>query len=63
MTYRTLLATLQTLTQEQLDSDVTVYNQEEDEYYQAGEVGFEDANTSSILDPNHPFITFPAVED
>ena len=55
MTYRQLAAYISTLDQEQLEQDVTVYNQN-GEFLPA--IGFHFTNTQSdILDPGHPFIT------
>lgn len=57
MTYRELLAQLQQLTDEQLDSTVTVYDTVNDEYY--GHTAL--VNTTEwedTLDPNHPVISF-----
>jgi hypothetical protein len=54
MTYGELLETLQLLTHEQLNMNVTVYVRGLDEYYPARSVNI--ANGSDILDNNHPFI-------
>ena len=56
MTYRQLLQQLQTLTDEQLDSDVTVCDLE-DEYFKVN--GFHYANEvfNDVLDHGHPYFT------
>jgi hypothetical protein len=57
MTYRELLAQLQQLTDEQLDSTVTVYDTDSDEYYGCIELVYTEPWTD-VLDPNHPVISF-----
>lgn len=59
MTYRELLAQLQQLNQEQLDSDVCIWDSyENDEFYQEGvEVVFA-TEECQVLDINHPIIRF-----
>jgi hypothetical protein len=58
MTYRELLQQLQQLNEEQLDTDVAVYDYCEDEFFQAS-VGLIFADEDcQVLDVNHPIIRF-----
>lgn len=59
MTYRELLAQLQQMNNEQLDSDVCIWDcYENDEFYQEGvEVVFA-TKECQVLDVNHPIIRF-----
>ena len=57
MTYRELFAQLQQLTDEQLDSTVTVYDTDSDEYYGCTELVYT-TDACDVLDPNHPVISF-----
>lgn len=52
MTYRNLLSTLSSLTEEQLDCTVTIHDSHLDEYYPAG---YAIADTD-VLDKNHPIL-------
>ena len=56
MTYRELAAFLGTLSDEQLNMDVTVYDTQQDEYFMSGGVTIE--TDTDVLDANHPVITF-----
>ena len=60
MTYKELLNQLSQLTEEQLNSDVCVYDEGTDEYYQQG-VGVElvfATDECQVLDVDHPIIRF-----
>ena len=60
MTYKELLNQLSQLTEEQLNSDVCVYDEGTDEYYQQG-VGVElvfAIDECQFLDVDHPIIRF-----
>lgn len=58
MTYKELLSQLQQLNPEQLNSDVAVYDEGTDEYYQ-GKVKFVFAtDAQDVLDVDHPIIRF-----
>jgi hypothetical protein len=57
MTYKELLQQIQLFTEEQLNSDVCVYDTSTDEYYQLNvELVF--TTTADILDIDHPVIRF-----
>ena len=56
MTYRELADFLSTLSEEQLNMDVTVYDIQQDEYFMSGGVTIE--TDTDVLDANHPVITF-----
>jgi hypothetical protein len=51
-----MMETLGTMTSEQLDSDVTVYDENMDEFFPVHSVGI--AEDNGVLDPNHPFLRF-----
>ena len=58
MTYKELLAELQKLNEEQLNSDVAIWDVANDEYYQQDvDLLFVD-NTQDVLDVDHPIIRF-----
>ena len=56
MTYRELAAFLVTLSEEQLNMDVTVYDTQQDEYFMSE--GIRVVADTDVLDDNHPVITF-----
>ena len=56
MTYRELAAFLSTLSEEQLNMDVTVYDTQQDEYFMSA--GLSVVADTDVLDDNHPVITF-----
>ena len=56
MTYRELANFLSTLSDEQLDMDVTLYDLQEDEYFKATNAFID--NERDVLDENHPVIKF-----
>jgi len=59
MTYKELLAELQQLNEEQLNSDVAIYDEGTDEYYQLKvELVFASPAFNDVLDPDHPIIRF-----
>lgn len=56
MTYRELYTIMNKLfTEEQLDSTITIYDKENDEYYPAT-LTFTDEKTCDVLDDKHPII-------
>ncbi len=55
MTYRELRALLGCLNDEQLDSEVTIFDSAEDEFFPAG--GFHVQPCDDVLDEGHPYIT------
>lgn len=62
MTYKELLEKLKRLSQEQLDSDVTVYVCDEnfsfgDEFFPVNDLLTSD-DSNDILDPDHPYLVF-----
>jgi hypothetical protein len=57
MTYKELLRQIQLFTEEQLNSDVCVYDTGTDEHYQLNVELVFAANTD-VLDINHPVIRF-----
>ena len=58
MTYKELLQQLQQLSEEQLKSDVAIYDEGTDEYYQLKvELVFE-TEECDVLDVDHPIIRF-----
>lgn len=57
MTYQNLLEILQTLTLEQLKSDVSIYDIANDEFYPMNRFHLTD-ETVDVLDPEHPYLSF-----
>ena len=58
MTYKELLLQLQQLNEEQLNSDVAIWDVDNDEYYQQDvDLLFVD-NTQDVLDVDHPVFSF-----
>lgn len=57
MTYRELMAALTELNDEQLDSDVSVFDVSSEEYWPATGFGLTDGG-ADVLDPYHPIISF-----
>ena len=55
MTYRELAAWIDSLTDEQKDSDVTIFIEEDDEYIPAKDTDCT-ADDQSVLDEDHPII-------
>lgn len=64
MTYRELLEVLNNLSDDQLDSDISIYDKEADEFYSGSGVGYciEGSPAEDILDPDHLYIIFPRVD-
>ena len=58
MTYKELLAELQQLNEEQLNSDVAVYDTDTDEYYQLNVELVFATDECQVLDVDHPIIRF-----
>ena len=60
MTYKELLAELQKLNEEQLNSDVAIWNSdyEIDEFYQSGVEFVFATEECQVLDVDHPIIRF-----
>lgn len=59
MTYRELLAQLNTMSDTQLDSDVTVYASEVGEFYPLVNdypLVYSDGTDNDVLDDNHPYV-------
>ena len=57
MTYRELMNLLKTLSYEQLQMDVSIYDIGNDEFYPME--GFHFTNdTTDVLDPEHPYFSF-----
>lgn len=56
MTYRQLLAHISTMDDSQLDTNVTVYNTYEDEYYPVPAIDYVSEDGNGVLDPLHPFL-------
>ncbi len=54
LTYRELKAALETLSEENLDDDVTVYLSHEDEYYGISQTGTSEED--DVLDKGHFFL-------
>lgn len=57
MTYKELLAELQKLNEEQLNSDVCIWDEDDDEFYQQ-DVDLLFVDETDVLDVNHPIIRF-----
>ena len=57
MTYQNLLEILQTLTLDQLKSDVSIYDIGNDEFCPMNGFHFSD-ETTQVLDSDHPYISF-----
>ena len=55
MKYRDLKKALETLTEEQLDCDLTLYDPNEQEYYPA-DLKMEVTKDTDVLDKGHPFL-------
>jgi hypothetical protein len=58
MTYKELLSQLSELSEEQLNSDVCVYDTGIDEYFQLNVEFVFTTEECDVLDPNHPVIRF-----
>jgi hypothetical protein len=58
MTYKELLQQLQQLNEDQLNSDVAVYDEGTDEYYQLKVELVYATEECDVLDANHPIIRF-----
>lgn len=58
MTYKELLTQLQSLTEEQLNSDVCVYDTGIDEYFQLNVEFAFTTDECDVLDLDHPVIRF-----
>ena len=58
MTYKELLQQLQQLNEDQLNSDVAVYDEGTDEYYQLKVELVYATEECDVLDPDHPVIRF-----
>ena len=57
MTWKELLAHIQKMNDEQLETDATVYDTESDEYYPVSGMGYT-GKEADVLDPNHPYLSF-----
>ena len=58
MTYKDLLLQLQQLTEDQMNSDVAVYDEGTDEYYQLKVELVFATEECQVLDVDHPIIRF-----
>lgn len=58
MTYKELLAELQKLNEEQLNSDVAIWDEDNDEFYQSDVEFVFATDECQVLDVDHPFIRF-----
>jgi len=58
MTYKELLQQLQQLNEDQLNSDVAVYDEGTDEYYQLNVEFVFATDECQVLDVDHPIIRF-----
>ena len=58
MTYKELLSQLQNLSEDQLNSDVAVYDTGVDEYYQLNVEFVFATDECQVLDVDHPIIRF-----
>ena len=58
MTYRELQDQLTTLSEEQLDCDVTVYDRHSDEFFPTGDDCLMIHIGISVLEDGHPYIEF-----
>ena len=58
MTYKELLQQLQSLTEQQLNQDVAVYDTDSDEYYQFGVEFVFATDECGVLDEDHPIIRY-----
>lgn len=58
MTYQQLIDQLQQLTDEQLQQDVTIYDESIDEYFALKVELVETTDTCDVLDPRHIVIRF-----
>lgn len=54
-TYRKLKETLDKMTDEQLDSNLTIHDELSDEYYPI-EIKIKESETDDVLDAGHPFL-------
>ena len=54
LTYRGLLGHLQVMDEEQLNSIVTIYSKDIDEYFPVQDINF--VEETDVLDKNHPFL-------
>jgi hypothetical protein len=58
ITYRELFEKMQQFTEEQLDSNVTIYDSDNDEHYGENVELVFTTEECDTLDPNHPVIRF-----
>jgi hypothetical protein len=56
MTYKELKAHIETMDEEQQNSDVTVHHTREDEFYAIPDLDYISEDGNGILDPYHPFL-------
>ena len=62
MTYHELIQALQSLPQERLDDDVSIYVCDTDEYYPLGQLSVAN-DFSDVLDPGHIYLETEVVVD
>ena len=56
MTYKQLSEAINKMTEEQQNSDVTVYDTASDEYFPSERYDFADGNGEFVLDVGHPLL-------
>lgn len=56
ITYRQLLDTIQNMTEEQKDYNVTVFDRIGEEYFPVNKIEFTDDRACDVLDDNHPVL-------
>ena len=57
MTYRELLGYIESLADQELDSTVTIYDAQDDEYFAAVKLHFAKEHVCDQLDHEHPYIS------
>jgi len=56
LTYRELKAHIETMDDEQLDSNVTIHVTEQDEFMPVQDLDYVSEDGNGVLDPLHPFL-------
>ena len=56
LTYRELKAHIETMDDEQLDSNVTIHVTEQDEFMLVQDLDYVSEDGNGVLDPLHPFL-------
>jgi len=60
MTWKELKAHIEVMDEDQIETDVTVHDMENNEFFKVLDIDF--SREDDILDKNHPFLNFPADE-